>query len=271
MAWIPASRGWAARCCACGTCCSGTRRSGSRRNIAAHYDLGNEFFRLFLSADLMYSAGMWTQASDTLESASARKLDVICRKLDLKPGQRVMEIGTGWGGFALYAGTAITAAMSPPPRSRANSMRWLPRASPLPDCRTALNSCSATYRDLTGHYDRVVSIEMIEAVGASYLPAYFGKIGNLLKADGLALIQAITHPRIIATSARCAAWISSSGTSSRAASFPALRRCWKPRAAPATWRWCTRRIFGTSYAWTLRVWRERFMARLGEARQQGFR
>ena len=78
-------------------------RTGSRRNIAAHYDLGNDFFSLFLSRDLMYSSAIWTDADDTLETASARKLERICRKLDLKPTDCVVEIGTGWGGFALYA------------------------------------------------------------------------------------------------------------------------------------------------------------------------
>ena len=78
-------------------------RAGQRRNIAAHYDLGNPFFSLFLSPDLMYSSAIWTDLGDTLEIASTRKLDAICRKLDLKPGDRVIEIGTGWGGFALHA------------------------------------------------------------------------------------------------------------------------------------------------------------------------
>ena len=78
-------------------------RSGSRRNIAAHYDLGNDFFRLFLSDDLMYSSAYWAGAEDTLDAASTRKLDVICRKLALGRGDHVLEIGTGWGGFALHA------------------------------------------------------------------------------------------------------------------------------------------------------------------------
>ncbi|KAG1081485.1 hypothetical protein G6F40_015474 [Rhizopus arrhizus] len=76
---------------------------GSRRNIAAHYDLGNDFFSLFLSPDLMYSSALWADANDTLEDASRRKLDTICRKLALRPGDRVVEIGSGWGGFAIHA------------------------------------------------------------------------------------------------------------------------------------------------------------------------
>ncbi len=96
-------------------------RDGSRRNIAAHYDLGNDFFELFLSADLMYSSGYWVGPDDTLEAASTRKLDLICRKLDLKRGDRVVEIGTGWGGFALHAAkhygchvTTTTISRKPP-------------------------------------------------------------------------------------------------------------------------------------------------------------
>jgi cyclopropane-fatty-acyl-phospholipid synthase len=80
-------------------------RDGSRRNIAAHYDLGNDFFSLFLSPDLMYSSAIWAGDDDTLDAASVRKLDRICRKLELKPGDRVIEIGTGWGGFAIHAAT----------------------------------------------------------------------------------------------------------------------------------------------------------------------
>ena len=166
-------------------------RAGSRRNIAAHYDLGNDFFALFLSSDLMYSSAIWTDPSDTLEIASTRKLERICRKLDLKPTDRVLEIGTGWGGFALYAAQNYGCHVTTTTISREQHA--------LASCRVAdlglgahINVLLEDYRDLRGQYDKLVSIEMVEAIGASNLDAYFGQLGALLKPDGLALIQVIT-------------------------------------------------------------------------------
>ena len=166
-------------------------RAGARRNIAAHYDLGNPFFRLFLSEDLMYSSALYAGAEDTLEAASARKLDRICEKLRLTADDHVVEIGTGWGGFALHAARTRGCRVTTTTISREQHALAVQRVSDagLQDRVTVLLS---DYRELEGQYDKLVSIEMIEAIGAPYLETYFATLGRLLKPDGLALLQAIT-------------------------------------------------------------------------------
>ena len=164
---------------------------GSRRNIAAHYDLGNDFFSLFLSPDLMYSSALWADADDTLEDASRRKLDTICRKLALQPGDRVVEIGSGWGGFAIHAARHYGCHVTTATISREQHDLAAARvgAAGLAD---RVSVVLQDYRDLQGQYDKVVSIEMIEAIGAQYLETYFRKVASLLNPQGRALIQAIT-------------------------------------------------------------------------------
>ena len=165
--------------------------SGSRRNIAAHYDLGNDFFALFLDPTMMYSSAVFERAGMPLEEASIAKLDRICRKLDLKPNDHVLEIGTGWGGFALHAarnyGCRITTTTIS--RQQHELARQRIEAAGLADRITLLLE---DYRDLDGHYDKLVSIEMIEAVGHDYYDTYFRKCGELLKPDGMMLLQGIT-------------------------------------------------------------------------------
>jgi len=166
-------------------------RTGSRRNIAAHYDLGNEFFRLFLDENLMYSAAMFASPADTLEQASERKLRRICEKLDLRESDHLLEIGTGWGGMALFAareyGCRVTTTTISAKQHALASERV--REAGLGERITLLRS---DYRDLEGRFDKLVSIEMVEAVGHQYLDGYFEKCASLLAPGGLALVQAIT-------------------------------------------------------------------------------
>jgi cyclopropane-fatty-acyl-phospholipid synthase len=168
-------------------------RRGSRRNIAAHYDLGNDLYRLFLDPTMAYSCGFFQGENSTMEQASAAKFDLVCRKLGLAPGMSVIEIGTGWGGFALHAasnyGCRVTTTTISAQQYTLASEKI--QASGLEDKITLLKS---DYRDLRGQYDRLVSIEMIEAVGDRRLTTFFRTCAGLLKADGLALIQAITVP-----------------------------------------------------------------------------
>jgi cyclopropane-fatty-acyl-phospholipid synthase len=166
-------------------------RDGSRRNIAAHYDLGNDFFALFLDPTMMYSSAIFAQPNMTLEAAQLARLDHICRKLDLTPRDHLLEIGTGWGGMAIYAarhyGCRVTTTTISQEQYKLASERV--RAAGLEDHITVLLK---DYRDLAGSYDKLVSIEMIEAVGHDFYDSYFGKCGALLKPDGLMLLQAIT-------------------------------------------------------------------------------
>ena len=166
---------------------------GSRKNISAHYDLGNDLFELFLDPTLMYSSAIFATPESTLDEAAKFKLDTICRKLDLKPGDKVIEIGTGWGGFAIHAaryyGCHVTTTTISTEQLALTRQRV--EAEGLQDSITLLFD---DYRDLNGQFDKLVSIEMIEAVGPQFLPSYFSQISNLLKPDGLALIQAINMP-----------------------------------------------------------------------------
>ncbi len=168
-------------------------RSQSRKNISAHYDLGNDFFKLFLDPTMMYSCGVFDSEADTMEQASNRKNELICQKLRLGPADHLIEIGTGWGGFALHAAThygcrITTTTISNEQFDLANERI---RAAGLQKQITVLKQ---DYRDLSGNYDKLVSIEMIEAVGWENYPTYFKACSNLLKDNGLMLVQAITVP-----------------------------------------------------------------------------
>ncbi|MEZ5506115.1 MAG: cyclopropane-fatty-acyl-phospholipid synthase family protein [Gammaproteobacteria bacterium] len=164
---------------------------GSRRNIAAHYDLGNDLFELFLDPTMMYSAGIFPSADATLEQASVEKLDRICRKLDLQPDDHVVEIGTGWGGFAIHAVTHYGCKVTTTTISRQQYDYAKARVEKL-GLQDRITLLLEDYRDMEGQFDKLVSIEMVEAVGHQFYPAYFEALGRLLKPEGLALIQAIT-------------------------------------------------------------------------------
>ena len=243
-------------------------RDGASRNIAAHYDLGNEFFSLFLSEDLMYSSAMYAGVDDTLEQASARKLDRICEKLRLQPGDRVVEIGTGWGGFALHAARHYGCHVTTTTISREQHALAESRVADagLQDRVTLLLE---DYRDLQGQYDKLVSIEMIEAIGAPFLDTYFGKLGSLLKPDGLALVQAITiEDHRYASALRSVDFIKRHVFPG--SFIPSIAAMLDSKARSTDLALVQLEDFGSSYARTLQAWRERFMARLPEVRTQRF-
>jgi cyclopropane-fatty-acyl-phospholipid synthase len=178
-------------------------RVGSRRNIAAHYDLGNEFFRLFLDETLMYSAATFDHPGQSLHDAQVARLDNICRKLELAPTDHLLEIGTGWGGLALHAAQNFGCRVTTTTISREQwrLARERVREAGLED---RIEVLCQDYRDLTGDltgdlngdhtgtYDKLVSIEMIEAVGHPYYDTYFARCAQLLKPEGAMLLQAIT-------------------------------------------------------------------------------
>ena len=166
-------------------------RQGSRRNIEAHYDLGNELFEQFLDPSMMYSSAYYQTPTMPLETAAIAKLDRICLKLDLTPEDHVLEIGTGWGGFAIHAASHYGCRVTTTTISRQQYELACQRVTQagLQDRVTVLLD---DYRDLQGQFDKLVSIEMIEAVGHQYLSTYFSKCSRLLKPNGMMLLQAIT-------------------------------------------------------------------------------
>ena len=164
---------------------------GSRTNIEAHYDLGNEFYALWLDPTLSYSAAIFERSNMTLEQASRAKNARVCAKLALAPGQHLLEIGSGWGSLALHAARAYGARVTTTTLSQQQFayVRERVDAAGLGD---QIQVLCADYRELRGNYDKVVSIEMIEAVGHRHYDTYFAQLARLLKPDGLALIQSIT-------------------------------------------------------------------------------
>jgi len=242
--------------------------AGSRRNIAAHYDLGNEFFSLFLSPDLMYSSAYWTREDDTLATASTRKLERICRTLRLAPADHVLEIGSGWGGFALHAAARYGCRVTTTTISReqyALATERIARAG-LGDRVTVLLE---DYRSLTGQYDKLVSIEMIEAVGAAYLGHYFAQLGRLLRSSGLALLQAITIE-----DHRYAQALKSVDFIKRhvfpGSFMPSIQAMLAAKTETSDLALVHLEDFGLSYARTLEAWRQRFLARQAEVRKLKF-
>jgi cyclopropane-fatty-acyl-phospholipid synthase len=243
-------------------------RSGSRRNIAAHYDLGNDFYALWLDPQMMYSCAWYETPETALEEAAVAKLDRICQRLELGPGDRVIEIGTGWGGFAVHAAkhygchvttTTISQEQHEYARQRIEREGLGGRITLLRD----------DYRDLDGQYDKLVSIEMIEAVGHEYLDTFFGKCSSLLKPDGQMLLQAITIADQRYDYARrnvdfIKRYVFPGGfLPSVTAMTSSLTRVTDLRAVNIE-------DIGLHYARTLRDWRERFFARIEEVRAQGF-
>ena len=163
-----------------------------RRNISEHYDVSNDFFRLFLDPSMMYSSARW-EGTDSLEQAQANKNDSLCRFLQLKPTDHVIEIGTGWGGWALHAVKKYGCRVTSLTISQAQHDLAVERvkAAGLADRITVKLE---DFRDHQGSYDKCVSIEMMEALGHKYLPAFCASIGRLLKPDGIAAFQYITCP-----------------------------------------------------------------------------
>lgn len=244
---------------------SNTRR-GSRRNIIAHYDLGNDFYRTWLDPTMQYSSALWTESTQNLEAAQALKLNRIVELLDLGGGESVLEIGCGWGALATHLAetkSAVVTALTISPSQRAFALG-----------RTAARGCGSVdfrlqdYRDVSGSFDRVVSIEMLEAVGEARWPRYFQTVAQSLKPDGRAVLQTITideayfehyrrNPDFIQKHIFPGGFLPSK---------PAL----EAQIDEAGLRVVERQSFGLSYAKTLAEWRSRFLSRWPEVAALGF-
>jgi len=243
-------------------------RDGSRRNIAAHYDLGNDFFQLFLDPTMMYSSAIFERPDMTLEEAQRARLDRMCRKLDLQPGDHLLEIGTGWGGMAIHAaqhyGCRVTTTTIS--RQQYELARERIAAAGLSDRITLLLE---DYRDLTGQYDKLVSIEMIEAVGHEFYDRYFEQCGRLLKDDGLMLLQAITIADQRYDSARKSVdfiqrHIFPGGM------LPSVTAMLAAITRASDLRLTHLEDIGPHYATTLHHWRDNFFRNLDAIRQLGY-
>lgn len=243
-------------------------QQGSRRNIAAHYDLGNELFALFLDQHSMYSSATFYHPDLSLEDASTAKLERICQKLYLQPDDHILEIGTGWGGFAIYAaknyGCHITTTTISKEQYQAAQQRVIDAG--VADRVTILME---DYRDLQGRYDKLVSIEMIEAVGHHYLDTYLKQCAALLKPNGLALIQAITIEDSYYYQA-----LKSVDFIKRyifpGSFIPCVSAIVASAARSTDLRLINLEDQGESYALTLNHWRKRFLAALDQVRAQGY-
>ncbi|MBK8979106.1 MAG: class I SAM-dependent methyltransferase [Planctomycetes bacterium] len=243
-------------------------RTGSRRNIAAHYDLGNDFFELLLDPSLTYSSAYFEHAGQSLAEAQVAKLDRLCRRLDLQPGDRLLEIGTGWGSLALHAagryGCHVTTTTISKEQHAVAARRI--REAGLED-RVDLRLCD--YRELTGRYDKLVSCEMIEAVGAPFLPTFLKTCADRLEDHGVAALQAILiSDQHYAHTVRQVDFI-------KRYIFPGSFIPSTTAIIDAATRHTDLRIsdleqFGPDYARTLRAWRERFYANLDAIRALGY-
>jgi cyclopropane-fatty-acyl-phospholipid synthase len=242
--------------------------AGSRRNIAAHYDLGNDFFQLFLDETMAYSCGIFPRADASLLEASTAKFDAACSKLNLGPGQRLLEIGTGWGGLALHAARRYGCHVTTTTISREQyefATEKVAQAGLSGRIRLLLED----YRELKGQYDALVSIEMIEAVGHQYLDTYFRRCSGLLKPGGAMLLQSITiRDQFYEQARRSVDFIKrfifpGSFIPSVQALTASIARCTDMKLSNLE-------DIGPHYARTLKLWRQRLMARQSEVRALGY-
>ncbi len=236
-------------------------RAGSKRNIMAHYDLGNDFYRLWLDPSMSYSSALFDGTSDQpLQAAQDAKYRRILSRLAAEPGQRVLEIGCGWGGFAEMAthdGLAVTGLTLSPAQ-----LAWARQRVPSADLRLQ------DYRDTTERFDLVVSIEMFEAVGERWWPTYFRTVANALKPEGRAVIQSITiRDDLFATYRRGTDFI-------QQYIFPGgmlpSRAEFRAQAARQGLVVRDEYAFGVDYARTLALWRDAFDAKWPQIAALGF-
>ncbi|HUQ09750.1 MAG TPA: cyclopropane-fatty-acyl-phospholipid synthase family protein [Steroidobacteraceae bacterium] len=243
-------------------------KSGSARNIAAHYDLGNELYQLMLDDTMAYSCAIFARGDATLAEASAAKFDAVCRKLDLRASDHVLEIGTGWGGFAIHAaqrhGCRVTTTTISK-QQRDFAVRKIAELGLSDRITVLLND----YRELEGQFDKLVSIEMVEAVGAKYLDGYFRHCGRLLKPEGAMLLQAITlqdqhYARALETVDFIQRHVFPGSF------IPSVEALSRSMTRASDFKIFHLEDIGPHYARTLRAWRERFFQAIARVRELGY-
>ena len=243
-------------------------RHGSARNIAAHYDLGNELYQIMLDDTMAYSCAIFPHAGATLAEGSEAKFEAVCRKLDLKPTDHVLEIGTGWGGFAIHAVLRHGCRVTTTTISAAQAEFAVRKIAAL-GLSDRITVLLEDYRDLQGQYDKLVSIEMVEAVGAQFLDRYFRHCARLLKPEGAMLLQSITLQDQFYDGA-----LKSVDFIQRyvfpGSFIPSVQALSKSLAKSTDLKIFHLEDIGPHYARTLRLWRERFLRNLAAVRDLGF-
>ncbi len=243
-------------------------REGARRNISAHYDLGNDFFALWLDETMMYSSAIFAAPDTPLHEAQLARLDAVCQRLDLQAGDHLVEIGTGWGGLAIHAATRYGCRVTTTTISE-QQHRWAQQAIAKAGLEDRIELLLSDYRDLEGRYDKLVSIEMIEAIGWRQYDTYFKKCGELLKPGGRLLIQAITiaEPRY-EEAKRSVDFIQR--YIFPGSNLPSVKAMVDSIAGQSDMMVTGLHDIGRDYAITLNHWRQRFHARLDEVRELGY-
>ncbi|MDP1912725.1 cyclopropane-fatty-acyl-phospholipid synthase family protein [Brevundimonas sp.] len=241
-------------------------RSGSRKNIHAHYDLGNAFYASWLDPTMTYSSARFTRAGMALDAAQKEKYASLARLMELRSGQSVLEIGCGWGGFAEFAAREVGARVTAVTISK-EQCDFARRRMFNAGLAERVDIQLIDYRDVQGRFDRVASIEMFEAVGQEYWPAYFGKIHDVLEPGGVAGLQIITIDEALFDDYNrrtdfIQKYIFPGGM------LPSEDRL-KPVIDRAGLGWSNVERFGQDYADTLKLWDERFQAAWGDIRRMG--
>ena len=243
-------------------------RRGARRNIQAHYDLGNDFFRLVLDETMNYSCAIFASPGEPLETASLRKMDAACRKLDLRPSDHLLEIGTGWGALAIHAAEAYGCRVTTATVS-AQQYRFARERVRQAGLAERVQVVLRDYRDLEGQFDKLVSIEMIEAVGHGFLDQYFARCSSLLAPHGLMLLQAI-----LMADHRYDSYRRSADFIQRyvfpGSCLPSMAAIGKALARRTDMRMVHLEDLTPHYAETLRRWRSNFRSHLGQIRDLGY-
>ena len=243
-----------------------TKRN-SRRNIHAHYDIGNSFYRVWLDEGMTYSSALFSHAGQTLADAQTAKYDRLLQALQVKPGDHILEIGCGWGAFAEYAAATYGCFVTGVSLSQ-EQLAWARARIPGTAAEGKVEFHYRDYRDLSGHYDAIVSVEMLEAVGEAWWPVYFDKLKQLLKPGGRAAIQTITiaNDRFDCYRSKTdfiQQYIFPGGM------LPSPQRL-DEEVRRAGLQEEDRFFFGQDYAETLRLWRTAFDRHLPVIRSQGF-
>ena len=232
-------------------------QQGSKRNITAHYDIGNDLYALFLDETMMYSSACFTPQHTTLEDASTYKLKIICDKLNLTSSDHVLEIGSGWGGFAIYAAQNYKCNITTTTISD-EQFSYLQKKVSTHKLENKITILKQDYRNLEGQYDKLVSIEMIESVGHQYINEYFSICSRLLKPNGAMLIQAITisdylYNHYIQSMDFIRKYVFPGG------SLPSMSSMLSSIASSSDLTLFHSESYASSYAKTLEIWHQRFI------------